>query len=139
MNLQLIEMTEPVVKVTTITLIVIGVLLDLLVWRRRNYANWLFNYELLNMLNQGLVPFHYGHFTLAIHTTFLVTIYVLVGCNIRQNIIASTLTLTFVVYVEIPQLQNETWDGTMIGGKFLSILISFFLMTAASMIFTYVA
>ena len=137
MNLEFIKLTEPIIKITTITLIALGLLLDILIWRRRKYAAWLLYFELLNVLLQGLVPFNYGHFTLTILCMTFVMIYVLVGCNMGPNIIATILTLTVVVFVEIPLLHREEWDGIMVTGKFFTVLVCFLFLTGASMLFTY--
>ena len=45
-----------------IALIPLGVLLDLLVWRRRHLAGWLIYYESLSILVQGFVPWNFGDF-----------------------------------------------------------------------------
>ena len=47
-----------------IVLIPLGVILDILIWRRRRLAKWLFYYELLSILSQGFVPFNFGDFQL---------------------------------------------------------------------------
>ena len=64
LNRDFVEKSEPIVKMVLIALIPIGVLLDVLIWRRRQFANWLLYYELVSILLQGFVPFNFGDFQL---------------------------------------------------------------------------
>ena len=64
LNRDFVEKSEPIIKIVLIALIPIGVLLDVLIWRRRQFANWLLYYELVSILLQGFVPFNFGDFQL---------------------------------------------------------------------------
>ena len=50
LNRDFVEKSEPILKMIMIVTIPFGVLLDILVWRRRHYAVWLFYYELFSIL-----------------------------------------------------------------------------------------
>ena len=56
----IVEATKPFLMVSTITIIVADLLLDILVWYKRNAASCLLYVELVNILNHGLVPYDYG-------------------------------------------------------------------------------
>lgn len=57
-NQSFIDKTEVAVIVTVITMIVLGVLLDVLIWRRRYFAKYIIYFELALALVYGLVPFN---------------------------------------------------------------------------------
>ena len=54
--------TEPYVRIAIIALIIIGMIVDIVIYKHRKYANWLIYFELVSTLVQGLVPFNYGDF-----------------------------------------------------------------------------
>ena len=63
-NQEFVTQTEPFVKMFIILFIPLGIILDVMVWRCRSRANWIFYYELVSTLAQGLVPMNYGEFQL---------------------------------------------------------------------------
>ena len=55
-----VDLLEPYVKGAVIGMVALGVLLDILVWKKRNFARVLIYYELASNMLQTLVPFDYG-------------------------------------------------------------------------------
>ena len=61
-NAEFVEESEPYVKVAIFTLLAVGFLLGVLVWRRRKFASLLLYYELVFILVNCLAPLDYGDF-----------------------------------------------------------------------------
>ena len=61
-NQEFVSATETYVKIAIYALIVLGVLLDIVVWKQRRFASWLLYYECVSFIVQGFVPFDYGNF-----------------------------------------------------------------------------
>ena len=59
-NLEFVKSSESIVKIAVVTMIVLGVLLDMLVWRARKFANLILYYEMFGVLIQGFVPYDLG-------------------------------------------------------------------------------
>lgn len=57
-----VEVIQPYLLVSTISIIVAGLLLDVLIWYKRKAANCLIYFELLNLVNHGFIPYDYGQF-----------------------------------------------------------------------------
>ena len=60
---EFVTATKPYVIPTIISLIVLGIVLDVIVWRRRHLAQWIFYYECLSNIVQAFAPFDYGSFS----------------------------------------------------------------------------
>ena len=61
---------------------IIGILLDLFVWRRREMACLLLYHELLNFIVNGCLPYDYGTFAHWVSLTNIVWIYLTVACHL---------------------------------------------------------
>ena len=61
-NQEFASAIEPYVKIAIFVLILIGVLVDIILYKHRKYANYLLYYELVSTIVQGFVPFNYGDF-----------------------------------------------------------------------------
>ena len=63
MRQDFVDETEAYVKFAIITLLPIGILLDVLIWRWRKLANVLLYYELVSsFVLHGFVPYDFGDF-----------------------------------------------------------------------------
>lgn len=58
--MQFVESTEHFLNWAFKGLIVASILIDILVWCRRECASWLLVFELLQIMCYGLVPYDYG-------------------------------------------------------------------------------
>ena len=59
-NLEFVKSSESIVKIAVVTMIVLGVLLDMLVWKAREFAYLILYYEMFGVLIQGFVPYDLG-------------------------------------------------------------------------------
>ena len=127
------------VKTVIIVLIPIGVLLDILVWRRRHFAIWIYYYELLSLLNQHFVPFDYGDFANLMLLMAMLMSFILHSCDLSRNIISCTIVSLVMMFGPNPIIYKEIWSFGMIIGKILNAFFIFTLLTVLSMVVTYVA
>ena len=61
-NTELVKSTETMIKIINYIFIVIGVMLDIVIWRHRKYARVIPYLELAVLFIQGFIPFNYGDF-----------------------------------------------------------------------------
>lgn len=135
-------MTEPYVKTIIIALIPIGLLLDILAYRWRKFANVIAYYEMLSMLVQGFVPFNYGNFDILVVAQQHFLSYWITVTWPGQGAIGYTVTEIVFFYVVIPLMYNIE-GGTWTMGRQLAVLqmvvISFIFLSTFSMVITYIA
>ena len=91
LNQDFVDKSEPVIKIILISLIPIGVLLDILICRRRHLANLLFYYEMISILLQGFVPFDFGDFGMIMLLMLMIQTYITVACDLSRNVICCTV------------------------------------------------
>ena len=89
-------------KSSIIALIVLGVVLDILVWRRRHLGYLIIYYELVNILSQAIVPFDFGTFEGIMLIMLMVQTFITVACAPAQNIIACTVTVLICEFGAFP-------------------------------------
>ena len=62
LNLEFVEQSMTTVKALIIALLPIGVILNILIWKWRWFANFVIYYEVASTIMQSFVPFDYGEF-----------------------------------------------------------------------------
>ena len=139
LNRDFVEKSEPVIKMILIALIPIGVLLDIIIWRRRQFANWLLYYELVSILLQGFVPFNFGDFQLIMLLMLMIQTFITVACDLSPNVICCTIVCLIMMFGQFPIMYNEIWSISMVVGKILNALFLFIILTILSMLVTYIA
>ena len=77
-------------------MVVLGTVLDIIVWKQRRYANLLIYYELLSIPCHAFLPLNFGNVTAQLLLMSYMWMYLLTACDMGPNIIASTISLTFV-------------------------------------------
>ena len=75
-NVDFVEQIRPYIVTAIISLIPVGVILDIVAWRRREFAGWIFYYELVSNLVQAFVPFDYGDFRSVTILMVIMTLFV---------------------------------------------------------------
>ena len=60
LNTEFIESNEKIIKIAIIVAVVLGFLLNILVWFRIKYASWLLNFEILYLILLSFAPLKYG-------------------------------------------------------------------------------
>ena len=75
-----------------------GVILDILIYKKRHLAKWLCYYELTSILIQGFVPFNYGDFMNLTLLQSLLQIYITMACDIGPNAIACVATMLIIYF-----------------------------------------
>ena len=110
---KVIELTQDAQKVGAYILIIAGFILDLVSCYRARIKRFIFHFELVLLLVQGLIPYEYGGFTVEIISVYTVLIFAVFGNEqadrITSNIILTMICLTIVFHLEIPVLSKEKW------------------------------
>lgn len=101
-NVEFVVASEPHVKLAIMILIVLGVILDVVVWRRRHLGKYIIYYELLSLIVQTFLPFNFGDFEGLALTMFVVQTNISTACTPKNNTIASTATVLFAQFVSFP-------------------------------------
>ena len=79
------------------TLILLGILLDILCWKYRKSSQYIIYYELTRMLIMAFVPIDHGETTNGVFFMQLLYYMILYSCNPGPNTIASTIAITIVL------------------------------------------
>lgn len=141
MDQEFVELTMPYVKVLIIALLPIGLILDLLTWRRRKIGNLIVYYEVLSNLVQAFVPFDFGNFELLVILQTYLMVYLICVCKTGQSVIACTVGIAVTEFCISPLMYN--YEGGMWSiGRLLSILqivlVAFIFLTGVAQIITYI-
>ena len=128
--------SEPYVKLAIVILIVLGVILDIAVWRRRHLGKFIIYYELVSLILQNFLPVNMGDFDGLILMMFVVFTNILTACSPKANMIASTATVLFIEFFCFPLVFNEH-SGAV--ANLINAFFTFFLLTILSMMTTYLA
>ena len=81
-----------------------GVLLDLLVWRRRKYASWIIYYECVVTIISAFVPFDYGSYQGIILLMVLTQTFIEFATATGPNILALALTCLVIDLGIVPKV-----------------------------------
>ena len=95
-----------------------GVLIFIVVWRKRNLAPLIFYYELIYLIFHGFVPYNYGDVLnwMILYSSYIT--YLAFGCGKMGTLIAMlTLTFSIQTLVQYPLLYSEDYGFGMIVGK----------------------
>ena len=139
-DVEFVANTEKFVKATIITLIPIGILLDILVWRYRRYASLLYIYEMLSLIVHSFVPFDGGDFASVILLGIISFAFLTLSRMNRSDILISVLTMIVIEFLVYPRvLQEEKFTAGGIVNIVLNILYLVAMLTVLSMIVTYIA
>ena len=87
-NQDFVDGIEQYLTYAIIALIPVGLLIDIIAWRWRNFANFIIYYEAISMLLQSFVPFDYGNFDLLFSYYTYIHMYVIGVCKTGQSIFA---------------------------------------------------
>ena len=60
LNTEFSEKNEQIIKIAIMVAVVMGFLLNILVWFRNKYASWLLNFEILYLILVSFAPINYG-------------------------------------------------------------------------------
>ena len=126
------------VTIVAIALIFVGVLLDVLVWRKRKFARYLIYYELLSAIVQGLIPLNFGDFESLTAVMIITNTFFYVGCDPRSNIILCTVTQLFIEFVLFPKMYQQEWAASMIIRKLLYTVITFLFLVCVGVLVVHI-
>lgn len=108
---------EMPVTVILVTLLVIGVFLNILCWRRRNITQILIHYELIYNSALTLVPYDYGDITsfVVFYWTFCVFMYASCSSNSSViDILSCTIFTALQALLIVPLAQREGFSSRLI-------------------------
>lgn len=91
-----------------ISLLFLGIMLDLWCWKSRSVAQCLFIYEFLHILVVNSIEVDYGFYQSFALFCEISIIAVAVGCNSCANVVSATLVFFFISFVEIPVLRDDS-------------------------------
>lgn len=139
LNVDLANESQSIVKYTLIAFIFIGILLDLVVWKYRNYAYLILYFELCNMCLSTLLPLKFGDVgNMFFLLTFIVAFF-LYSCDMGLHIIATTIAFSIFQLCPMPIMYNEEYTIAFVIGKLLNSLFCFGICSVIGMLVTYIA
>ena len=139
LNLSFIENSELTIKVCLGILCVIGVLLDIFIYKYRQYASVLLYYELISTSFHAFLPLNFGDMR-GLYVLLTVSWqFILSCCDMGPNIIFATCTITFMQLVPHPLVYSEDITVGMVIGKLLNSFCLFGIASIAGMVVTYIA
>ena len=138
-DVEFVTNSEQCVKVTIITLIPIGITLDILVWKYRHYASLLYIYEMISLSVHSFMPFDKGDFASVLLLGIVSLMFVVMSRMNRSDILISVLTIIVIEFLVYPSMQEERLTAGDIVSKVTSILYTVVMLTVLSMAITYVA
>ena len=137
--MQFVHDTELPVKICICVMILLGAVLDIIVWKYRKYASMIIYYELIQQCIIAFLPLNWGDMANLTEALLTLQIFMQFSCNMGPNIIASTLALTFIQLCPQKIIFSENVDFLWIVGKLFNTLFIFVICCIAGMIVTYIA
>lgn len=101
-NQDFIDDYESIIKTVIISLIPFGIVLDLICYWRRDFARFIFYYELLNLVVNGFVPFDLGDGGTFFLLMLMFYLGVVMSTSTRMNIVAAVVTFVVLEFGPIP-------------------------------------
>ena len=95
-NHEFVRDSENIIKFATCVMIVVGVVLDILIWRKRKLANILFLYEIIYCFVYGFVPLDFGHMSSVFQIMILSCNYMIYSCDFGNNVIVNFLACPII-------------------------------------------
>lgn len=93
-NTDYVEKSEGVIKIIMVTMIVLGVLLDILTCKYRRCARFIIYYEFIMTLLMSFVPINLGDLSNAFYVLNMCGNFCMFSCYIRREILACTIVLS---------------------------------------------
>ena len=115
-----------------------GVLIDVIIWRKRKVARYLIYYELLSTLVQCMIPLDMGDFESFVLMMLITNIFIWVGCDPRSNIILCIVTTLFVEFVQFPIMYQEEWSVFMVIRKLIYTSFTLLFLLCMGMLVVYI-
>ena len=97
LNHDFVDKSESALRGALLTLIIFGVLLDILCWKYRRYSELIIYYELIRIMVQAFVPIDHGETTNGVFFMQFLYYMILYSCKPGPNTIASTIAITIVL------------------------------------------
>lgn len=138
-NQGFIDDYEFIIKTVIISLIPFGIVLDLICYWRRDFARFIFYYELICLIVQGFVPIDRGDFGTFFLLMLLFYLGVVMSTTTRMNILAAVATFIVLEFGPIPIVHQQDWKLAMVLSKLLYLGLTFILLTFLGMMLTYIA
>jgi hypothetical protein len=91
-NWDFIDEWETYIKATLVGFIILGVLLDIVCWRRRELSSLILYYELVQYIVYGFVPLNHGDAKTFVVLMVTVYTYVAYGVGLGPHLLCTVLT-----------------------------------------------
>ena len=118
-NQDFIDNYESIIKTVIIGLIPFGIVLDLVCYWRRDFARFIFYYELTNLFVQGFVPNDRGDYGTLLLLMLLFYLAIVMATQTRLNIIAALVAFIALEFGPIPIVHKQDWTVTLVLSKLL--------------------
>ena len=135
MDEQVLNVTEPIIRVLMIIFIVMGAIINFISWFRRHLVSYLLHVELMFLLIHRMVPYDYGDFTLEAISIYTIFIFIMFNWHSSIHILTTMLALMVVIFAELPLISKEKWQDEEILEKVLAVLINLIALLSVKMIF----
>ena len=120
-------------------MLVVMIVLDIVIWKYRKYANLIVYCELFHACISAFLPLDFGDMANLTQLMAMLWIVVLHGCSMGHNCIASTLALTFIQLCPHAIVNNENINVPFVIGKLLNSIFLFLICSIIGMVVTYIA
>jgi len=120
-------------------MILLGLVLSIVVWKRRQYGGWLLYYWLAYMFISGFVPYNYGQLSSFIHFVTYLGQFIAYASDMPPNIITATIVYLLTQLWQGPILFNEELNLFGVLSKLFNVVSFLLFITLLGMLVTYIA
>ena len=120
-------------------MIILGLLLCIIVWKKRHYGGCLLYYWLAYMFLSGFVPYDYGSLANFVHFVTYLGQFIAYASDMPLNIITATLVYLVTQLWQGPILFNEELNFFGVLSKLFNVVSLLIFITVIGMLVTYIA
>lgn len=117
---------------------VLGILINILIWKYRSYANLIIYFETLDALIGGLMPLNYGVTNTGYYFLKMVYENVLYAVDIGPSIIVTTIAITIILLIEEPVVYDIEINMSFVIAKLSICILTFVVCTLLGMVVVYI-
>ena len=135
-----VDKTQSTVQAIYLCVIVLGPILDIVVWRKRQLGVLLFYFELVPMCLLAATPLNYGEFKELLSCLYCQYTYMVMAVNTKGHVCSCILVYTACIFVITPQVyQEEVLTAGKIYFKLMNVSGVLVFITVFSALTTYIS
>ena len=138
-DVEFVKNSQSVVQALYICIIVLGPVLDIVVWRRRQLGLLIFYFEVFCIGLHGFIPENYGDFQELFVGYLFLYLFFAFGANTKGHFCVCILTYAVSMFVTFPRLYQEELTAGTIYLKLLNLTALTLSLTVLPALMTYMA